>query len=441
MSGMCAGSGQHNIVQMTTLRVRAHPRLAVAGLLAVALAAAHPGTASAGRPGAGVTTRASVSEAGVEGNGTSLGRDISADGRFVTFESTADNLVPGDTNGTEDVFVRDRQLGTTELVSAAWIGGSADDTSHGGSISDDGRAVAFYSFASDLVAPPGISALGAGVYVREGGRTTLVSVGCSTPGVPCGHSQDPAISGDGRYVVFRSFGPRSQVYVHDRSSGSTRLVSATPGGAPGNGTSGAAEVSADGTTIVFTSMASDLVDEPEPGGGVFVFDATTGRLSRVSNVHRWGGGWPKVSADGRFVAFTSFLPELPDDTNTLSDAYVRDRLTGGLVRVSGDDANGRTDSVAISPDGRFVAFTSAATNLVKEAKDDTPDLFLRDLSRPAPRWTLLSVGPDGTEAGVEYWGGGASLATGADHVAFTSAAALVAEDGNDLADVFVRSRS
>jgi Tol biopolymer transport system component len=290
--------------------------------------------------GTGSTIRVSVGPLGVQGNGSSDFPAISTDGRFVAFQSSARNLVPGDTNGfAQDVFVRDRQTRTTELVSVATSGAQGNNGSNFPAISPDGRFVAFESEASNLVPSDTNRQRDVFVHDRQTGRTERVSV--STGGVQGNDfSQSPAISANGRFVAFESFASNlvsgdtngsTDVFVHDRHTGTTRRVSVGPRGAQGD------------------------------------FD---------SNV-------PAISADGRFVAFESSARNLvPGDTNSVLDVFVRDRQARTTRRVSvrsngaqGDDDSG---AASISPDGRFVAFFSAASNLVPRDTNNAVDVFLRD---------------------------------------------------------------
>src|SRR5689334_12865400 len=243
---------------MTDIRDLGRVSLAAAGLLML-LGVAAPAWADS-------TERVSVGPGGVQGDGDSgatfgvesevKGPAISAHGRFVVFTSFADNLVPGDTNGWEDVFIHDRQTGTTERVNLGPHGrqGNQDNTNFGLAISADGRFVAFASQADTLV--PGDTNRNEDVFVRDRklGATERVSVG---PGGRQSNryslSEGASISADGRFVAFDSGADNLvegvsgvQVYVRDRVAGRTELVSAGPGGIPGDQGSGSASISADG---------------------------------------------------------------------------------------------------------------------------------------------------------------------------------------------------
>ena len=365
---------------------------------------------------AGRTERVSVSSRGRQGNGGSAGPAISDDGRFVAFDSSATNLVPGDTNGSTDVFVRDRLTGVTTRVSVAAEGTQADNVSFGAAISADGRLVAFVSDASNLVAQP---ASGRQVYVKD--RTTggIERVSVSTAGEPAqGFTTPPAISGDGRVVAFASGASnlvpddtngQLDVFAHDRVTGTTERVSVDSAGAQAaDGSSFLADLDGDGSVVAFASEASNLVAGDTNGvRDAFVHDRVTGATERVSvdSAGAQGDGQsvgpgirggtafgPSVSADGRLVAFDSIATNLvAGDTNLCDpfyqttpgecpDVFVHDRLTGITVRVSVDSAGGQANAASTDPDlsadGSTTAFFSAATNLVPVDTNGFPDVFV-----------------------------------------------------------------
>ncbi len=346
------------------------------------------------------TERVSVSTGGAQGNDSSYLsglRSISADGRFVTFDSWASNLVAGDTYGNRDVFVRDRQSGTTERVSVATGGMQGHADSWFPSISADGRFVAFESLASNLVAGDTNGWPDVFVRDRQSGTTERVSL---APGGAEGDndSSDPSISADGRFVAFWSWASNlvagdtngwADVFVCDRQSGTTERVSLATGGAEGNNGSAYPAISADGLFVAFQSSASNLViGDTNARADVFVRDRQSGTTERVSvdsagaqgNLDSW---YPSISADGHFVAFFSFSSNLvAGDTNAHEDVFVRDRQSGTTERVSvatdGTQGNTASESPSISADGRFVAFESFSSNLVPGDTNESDDVFVRD---------------------------------------------------------------
>jgi Tol biopolymer transport system component len=350
----------------------------------------------------GTTERVSVDSAGVEGDAGSDSPSISADGRYVAFASGATNLVPGDTDGVIDVFVRDRQLGITTRVSVSSAGGQGNGTSEGPSISADGRFVAFASSAANLV--PGHIAVGmtdAFVHDLLTGTTERVSVD-SSGSANNSASGSPSISSDGRYVAFVSSATNLvpgdtngnwDVFVRDRLAGTTERVSVATGGAQGDGDSGAyhpPSISQDGRFVAFQSLANNLVPgDTFPGQDLFVRDRQNGTTEIVdvdsAGVQGNSGAFGcSISSDGRWVAFDSNATNLvPGDTNGVPDVFLRDRLNGTTVRVSidsaGNQANNESGESSISADGRFVAFASLSTDLVAGDTNGSVDIFVHDL--------------------------------------------------------------
>ena len=348
----------------------------------------------------GTTELVSISSGGASGNGASSHPSISPDGRYVAFQSLATNLVPGDTNGSLDVFVRDRQAGTTERVSVSTAGVQGNGDSYAPSISADGQRIAFLANASNLVAN----------------------------------------DSNGHYDVF----------VRDRSSGTTACVSLTPGGVPGDADSALPAISADGRFVAFESVADDLV----PGDvnqfiDVFVRDLQNGTTERVSvatgGAEAWDASYmPAISADGRYVSFSSWADNLvPGDVNFSDDIFVRDRLSGTTelvsIATSGAQEHGICDlSSSISADGRYVAFVSSASDLVPGDTNGVSDTFLRDRQRGTTE--RVSVASDGTQGNGNC--DGSSVSADGRYVAFASRASqLVPGDTNAHEDVFVRDRA
>ncbi len=260
----------------------------------------------------GLTERVSVDSAGGQADGSSAFPQISADGRFVVFSSEATNLVSEDTNSVLDVFVRDRESGETSRVSVAADGAQGDGWSYIPSISTDGRFIVFASGASNLVAGDLNGYEDVFVHDRQSGEISLVSVASDgTQGDF--YSQLPTISSDGRFVAFESNASNlvagdtnhtADVFVHDRQSGDTWMVSVSSGAAQGDDWSYDPYISSDGRTVVFTSDASNLVDDDiNNTPDVFVHDLQTsqtqlvslagdGQLGNAGLLGRWHlGGW------------------------------------------------------------------------------------------------------------------------------------------------------
>ncbi|MCC5952671.1 MAG: S-layer homology domain-containing protein [Acidimicrobiia bacterium] len=344
----------------------------------------------------GVTTRVSQTSDGTAANGGSQTPALSADGRFVAFASFASNLVAGDTNGQTDVFVHDRQTDTTERVSVASDGTEGDGLSFNPAISADGRIVAFESYATTLVPDDTNDVVDVFVHDRQTGVTERVSVDSEGDEVD-EPSTNPAISGDGRFVAFDAESDeliaestiRDFVALHDRQAGTTTLGSTGVGGVVPNFNSATGSLSFDGRYLAFRSAGNNLGVNGWAGTDVYVLDRQTGDLELIS-VGADGGAPnglsinPRITADGRFVAFTSLASNLvDDDTNGFNDVFVRDRQTGVTERASvahdGGEGNDIVEGVpAISNSGLVVAFRSRATNLLpEETAAETIQAFVR----------------------------------------------------------------
>jgi WD40 repeat protein len=281
-----------------------------------------------------------VDSGGGQGNSDSFRPYLSADGRYVAFRSFANNLVSGDSNAMWDVFVRDRQTGTTERVSVSSAGVQGDNHSGKAVISADGGAVAFHSLASTLVAGDTNGVNDAFVRDRTLGTTQRVSVdGGGVQGND--HSRNAYISGDGRYVAHASSASNlvsgdtnslPDIFVYDRQTGSTARVSVDSGGGQATGDSRAPSLSTDGQVVAFHSFASNLVSGDGNGvGDVFAHDRGTGVTERMSVSTSGGEGnghsyRAMVSGDAGTVAFMSEASNLvPGDTNGAVDVFVRTR--------------------------------------------------------------------------------------------------------------------
>jgi Tol biopolymer transport system component len=449
--------------------MRAYIRLGLLVAVVGALLVASAGTGAS----PGITTRVSVDSAGNQGDDASYSPAISADGRYVAFGSKASNLVPGDTNGTYDVFVHDRHTGVTERVSVDSAGNEGNDQSWGPAISTDGRYVAFGSWASNLVPGDTNGTYDVFVHDRHTGITERVSV--DTAGVQANdQSGSPAISADGRYVAFHSWasnlvaddtntcetwpkpGQCPDVFVHDRQTGITERVSVDSAGNQGNGRSGGPAMSADGRYVAFSSRASNLVaDDTNGAWDAFVHDRDTGATRRVSvdsSGKQWNrsSGGSAMSADGRYVAlyseFAGPISCLPpgygpgEGYEGCSEVFVHDRQTGTTEWVSvdsgGSPGNGHSQAPAISADGRCVAFDSYASNLVPGDTRDR-DIFVHD--RQTGVTEQVSVDSAGVQGNDDSWA--PAISADGRYVAFLSDASnLVPDDTNDSPDVFVRDR-
>jgi hypothetical protein len=398
---------------------------------------------------------------------------LNANGRFVAFISNSSDLVANDTNGTYDVFVRDLKTGTTALASINSEGtDSGNDLSTSSlnsppAMSADGRFVAFESYASDLVANDTNNTIDVFVRDLKTGTTALVSVNYSGTASSRAGSTYPVISADGRFVAFQSNSVdlvtndtgniSGDVFIRDLKAGTTSLVSVNKTGtASGNDGAKSPSISANGRFVAFTSNASDLVENDNNiFYDVFVRDLKTGTttLASINRAGTAGGNSgasenaPVLSPNGRFVAFTSYSSNLVAnvDDNNAEDVFVRDLKTGTTLLASVNRA-GRTGNgglltlslsiPALNANGRFVAFTSSSSDLVANDTNGTYDVFVRDFKTGITR--LASINNAGTNSGndLSYQ---AVLSPDGRFIAFTSNANnLVENDTNDANDIFIR---
>jgi Tol biopolymer transport system component len=363
--------------------------------------------------------------AGVKANDESWAAAISADGRYVAFASAASNLHPEDGDGISDIFVRDLRAHTTTLVSraAGESGEKADDGSSYPSITPDGRFVAFSSDASNL--DPDDTDATRDVFVRDlrGNTTTLVSRATGIAGAKGNdRSYEPSISADGNVVAFNSQATNvhpddsdasPDVYVRDLAASTTTLASRATGVAGVNaGDALRPEISANGRVVAFMSQTDrlDPADDGDTDQDVYVRDLDANTTTLVSRADGATGASadhyssdPELSADGRLVAFQSEGQNLhPDDGDSRYDVYVRDVAANTTTLVSRDAAgakgNGYSYHPAISADGRYVTYASAATNLHADDGDATLDVFRRDvLGEPREPAGPAPAGPIATQ--------------------------------------------
>jgi Tol biopolymer transport system component len=404
-----------------------------------------------------VTQRVSVNSAGLPASAASYPASVSEDGRYACFQTNAANIVTGDTNGTFDVFLRDRILGSVERASVGSGGIQGNDISYGGWLSADARYISFSSLASNLVG--GDSNGASDVFLRDRVLNTTVRVSVDSGGIQAnGWSSGGQLTPDARFIVFYSdatnLGPPTapgQVFVRDQQGGSTELVSLGLGGALPNDESSVGGISDDGRCVAFVTGSSNMVPGDTNGiDDVFVRDRQTGVTERVTlsssgqqaNVTLGYDVTAHMSPDGRYVAFVHGANNLvAGDSNGTADVFVRDRQTGTTERISvdsaGNESNGESLNPVISRGGRYVFFVSAATNLVVGDSNGNWDIFVRD--RHAGRTERVSLSSWGAEAnnGASYlW-----VSLNGRYVQFMSGSDnLVPADTNGLEDAYLRDR-
>jgi Tol biopolymer transport system component len=406
---------------------------------------------------AGDTTLLSADAAGVSGNGSSFDASLSGNGRFTAFVSHATNLVASDANNADDIFLRDRKTGTTELVSVSTTGVAANLSSARPAISGNGRYIAFESFASTLSDVDG-SPLDVFRHDRVTGETVLVSVDGGGGGAN-DDSGAPSISANGNLIAFESLATdlvaddtngHYDVFVRDLKAGTTTRVSVSSAGAQATGgDSRNAFISANGRFVAFASEAVDLVTgDSNALKDIFVHDLKTGETTRVSlnsagvQVLDGESFRPTLSANGRIVAFGSSSTQLvAGDTNGQTDVFVRDTKKGLTVRASVgpggvETTDDSSNSPVLSASGKLVVYESGAPNLVEGDTNGSFDVFLTDWKKG--KTVRLSVSPDGAETGG---GEDPSPSKSGKLVAFESLAEdVVPGDANGFEDVFLRKK-
>jgi len=400
-----------------------------------------------------VTERVSVSSTWEEANSNSFEPSISGDGCYVVFASDATNLVADDNNGFRDIFLRDRLLKTTKRISISSSGEEGNSASTAPSISANGRFIAFSSHSCNLV--PGDTNSMEDIFVYDQNSGIIQRVGVSSTGqeaeLGC---WGPSISADGRFIAFHSYASNLvpfdtngylDIFIHDRISGITERASISSTGVEGNSNSCWSSISGDGRLVAFSSQASNLVSGDTNGReDIFVHDRLTRITERVSisstgEENIYDSFEPSMSVDGRYVAFTSGnrLQQLAlrigqsanpltlngasiagyssqgnlhsyasklvgDDNNNFFDVFVRDLRSGITKRVSisstGEEANSDSGRPAINADGTCVAFQSRASNLVVNDTNGDLDVFVYS-EKDLPPIVTATINPAITKSG------------------------------------------
>ena len=417
--------------------------------------------------------RESVDTAGGDTDQPSTSAYISADGHWVAFSSLADDLVPGDTNGVDDVFLRDRAGRITYRCSYG-SGGQADGPSEAPSVSADGRFVAFASSATNLV--PGDTNGTDDIFVYDRNLGTVARVSVSSAGDEGNGSSypppwgRPSISPDGRYVAFCSQASNLvandtnatwDVFVHDRDfdhdgiydehvPGGIRTwrASVSSTGEEGHADSGTYGLwlSAYGRFVAFQSNAWNFIPNDLNGSDIFVHNNINGATTLVSLDNNGAQAFgfhslPSISADlslaadGRFVTWTSNSPVTPEDQNGVDDIFLRDRTLNQTSMVSigtgGIQADWGSSRSMVNASGSRIVFDSQASTFTPGDGTIAWDIFIRD---PQAATTDLVSQPQGM--GDSIW---PTIDASGEIIAFSSnSPVLVGGDANNLSDVFVQ---
>ena len=442
-------------------------------LMAVLLLASQFVTASAGDH-----TISLISKAwdGSQTDGNSGGAVISADGRYILFTSSASNLLkaglPPESYPHSKLYLYDQKTGKTALVSVAWDGSPANYDTGSGTISSEGRYIAFASNASNIVA--GYPGGQLQVYLRDRriSKNYLVS-GPLDGSLPSEDANYPSISASGRYIAFESFSTNlvkedtdddPDIYVRDMVKNKLYLVSVSSKGVKGNIDSYSPSISSDGRIVAFASVATNLVpNDTNNASDVFVHDMKTGKTERIS-VSSNGkqandrSEQPVISGNGRYIGFISWASNLvPGDTNGVPDVFVRDLLTGKTERVSVSSSGKQQtlgtlydsgySGISLSIDGRYISFVSQATNFANGISINTchypiglgvnepcTNIYLRD--RQTGRTSIVSI--SGSNKSGNAASSSPSISRDGQWIVFSSEASnLVGGDTNGQPDIFL----
>ncbi|WP_455223077.1 PKD domain-containing protein [Kaarinaea lacus] len=402
----------------------------------------------------GDTVRISVDSNEQQSNANSINGSISADGRYVVFDSVASNLVENDANESWDIFLRDRLNETTVRLSQSWQGGDSDGASIDPVISDDGTVVVFSSSATNLV--DGDTNQIADIFRVDLIDGSVARISVNQELEEANNDNDaPDVSSDGRYIVYESNATNlantadnngaTDIFLFDSVTGITELVSINSEEEQGNGISRNPSVSDDGRYVAFESQSNNLVeDDTNNASDIFMRDRELGMTYRLS-VNNTGeqanddSATPMINANGTVVVFQSTASNLVgNDQNNVRDIFVRDLINSSTSRVnvssSGDETNASTyTSPAIDASGRYIVFYSSANNLVENDSNNAWDVYLRD--RESRQTTLVSVNTNGQQGNASSFI--PTLSAGGHYVVFGSGAQnLVADDTNESWDIF-----
>lgn len=416
----------------------------------------------AGSANAVVLERISVSSSGTEGNGSSGWPSMSADGRYVAFASAASNLVAGDTNDKLDVFVRDRQTNTIERISQSASGQQGDGHSTSPRITPDGRYVVFESDADNLV--PGDIAKGIReIFVVDRETHAIELVSKNALGVVANSDAYlGSISADGQKIAYSSTSTNlvaediagvSHVYVYQRDTGNVLLASRASDGSLADGSSYQPIISDDGSRIVFTSTATNLGDDLSSAyDKVVERDLATGQTRVVSGdmesaVGRYMQyGISPLSADGRYLVFNAF----DECTFSTCEVYIVNfevilaDLTEGTFEVISKKLDGMPvggGDASISSDGRYVAYCSYESGIVEGDTNGNVDVFVYDRKSQLTERVNTSIeGQQSVGNRVELetcWGLVAQSGNGRYVAFYSDASDLVPDDNNQAQDIFL----
>ena len=378
---------------------------------------------------------------------------FSADGRLLVFESAATNLVPGDTGGQGDIFLRDLQSGSTVRISSGLVSSEANSFSANPDISADGTKIVFESLADNLA--NGDSNAASDVFIFDIVSNQTIRLSVSSTGTDTdGASVAPKISRDGSVVAFTSaatnlvsgdINQATDVFITHVLGNTTSLVSSSASGIQGNSDSWDARPTLqDGARVFFNSFADNLVSNDTNGtNDIFVKNITTGSVDRVNTSSSGNQAndlsrLEAVTPDGRYVLFQSYADNLvANDTNQVRDLFRKDTVSGEVVRVNtasdGTEANAETSTGFLSANGRFVVFESAATNLSPNDANGSDDVFVKDLASGK----VAKLSADIVGRALDASSSVSGISDDGRFIAFrTAAPGVTFDDAGDQTDIF-----
>ncbi len=403
----------------------------------------------------GITKKVSISSEGISGNQSSGGPDLSSDGEKIVFTSFATNLVTIDTNGFDDIFVHDRETETTRKITNSFDGKQTNSHSGYPSMSSNGRFITYTSTASNLV-PKDINGEN-DVFLYDSliGSTIIISV--LKDGTQANLGAGPSkISGDGQYIVFYSnssnlinndINDLSDLFIYNKEDQTHYLVSVASDGSQSDRSVGQFfDISENGRYVTFSTFATNLdlvIDDTNVVSDIFLHDFVTKETKRVSlSTQGTQGNFssyaPSISNDGRFITYYSAATNLvPSDTNGVNDIFIVDTETNitELISLStvGLQGNGNSSYPSISGNGRYVVYASDATNLVPNDTNGSRDIFLFD--RITKETKLISISNDGVIG--NGFSSDASINPDGNSIVFSSSASNLVPDDNSMGDVFI----
>jgi len=402
----------------------------------------------------------SVNTTGDALNDESRHAKMSADGNFIVFETRATNVNPLDSDGKLEVVVHDYAKSTTDIMSGH-IPNSNDSSGTNTGLSEDGRYVVFDSNANNLVANDTNNKKD--VFLRDRKNNTIERISVSSSGVQGnGDSKDASVSADGRYVTFLSYATnlvvndtnaKGDIFLHDRQTGITTRVSKKRDGSQNTGQCFSPSINTTGTHIVFD--AEDMLDSSDTNGkkDIYMYTISSGeiKLISVASDGTVGDGVSvtgSVSADGKFVAFSSYANNFSTATGAvnLPQIFLKNIQDNTMQCISlapdGSEGNDRSTTASISADAKYIVFQSYATNLLNsnDANGGKVDIFLYDLEKA--KMELISKSSSGQQANdTSYLSYGLSISKNGRYITFRSGATnLVADDTNGVYDAFLHDR-